>query len=108
MFAHVVTAQIAPGKVEAIVHVVRDQLSAADVHGGGHKGFYLLADREAGRLVTISLWDSREAAQQADSAASQTRADTAERIGMTAPVTEILEVVMHVAARSLLMDDGLR
>jgi len=59
VFARVVTAVLDPDKLDAAMRVSRTQLPGARQQPG-FSGFYLLADRESGRLMTISLWETQE------------------------------------------------
>ena len=59
MFARVITTQAAPGGFDGITRFAQEQLPGVAAQRG-FKGFYLLTDRDAGDLVTISLWNARE------------------------------------------------
>jgi heme-degrading monooxygenase HmoA len=59
MFARVVTAQAGPQGFDSVVDTIRDQLPGAGQQPG-FKGFYLLTDAETGKVITISLWETRE------------------------------------------------
>jgi hypothetical protein len=54
MFARVVTTDVSPNGMERATSVVHEHLPEARQQPG-FGGFYLLADREAGKLMTISL-----------------------------------------------------
>jgi heme-degrading monooxygenase HmoA len=59
MFARVITAQAGPQGFDGIIDLAREQLPGASQQPG-FKGFYLLADAETGKVVFISLWETRE------------------------------------------------
>ena len=59
MFARVITAQASTQGFDSVVGVVREQLPGARQQPG-FCGFYLLSDAESGKIMTISLWESRE------------------------------------------------
>jgi heme-degrading monooxygenase HmoA len=59
MFARVITAQTGPDGFDSVIGLGREQLPAASQQPG-FKGFYLLADAETGKVVFISLWETRE------------------------------------------------
>ena len=84
MFARVISAQTAPDGVDGAIRVAQEQLPGARGQHG-FKGFYLLADRNAGKLMTISLWDSIEDASAAETRAAQIRGQAARSIGAAAP-----------------------
>lgn len=48
----------------------------------GNTGCILLIDREGSRGVTLTLWDSEEAAQESDRNAEQSRASTVAATGV--------------------------
>jgi heme-degrading monooxygenase HmoA len=59
MFARVITAQAGPRDFGSFIDLVREQLPGASQQPGA-RGFYLLTDHETGKIITISLWETRE------------------------------------------------
>jgi heme-degrading monooxygenase HmoA len=59
MFARVITAQAGAEGFDEIIGLAEQQLPAARQRPG-FQGFYLLADDETGKLINISLWETRE------------------------------------------------
>ena len=59
MFARVNSVQTATDKLAGLLKWVEERLPAAR-EAPGFKGFYLLADPETGKVVFISLWETRE------------------------------------------------
>jgi heme-degrading monooxygenase HmoA len=59
MFAHVVTAQAEADGFGKLTRMVREQLPAIPEQPG-FRGFYLFRDPESDKLMTISLWETRE------------------------------------------------
>jgi heme-degrading monooxygenase HmoA len=59
MFARVIAAQTQPQDVDAVVGVFRDQLPGASQQPG-FIGFNLLTNAETGKVMIISLWETRE------------------------------------------------
>ncbi len=59
MFARVVTAQAAAEGFDSVTRLAREQLPAARQQPG-FRGFYVLSDPESGKLMTISLWETKE------------------------------------------------
>ena len=47
----------------------------------GSKGFITLVDRDTGKAIGISLWDSRDSMVEARNRASQLRSDSAQAAG---------------------------
>jgi heme-degrading monooxygenase HmoA len=68
MFARVISAQVAAGRLDGAIAAARQQLPAARQQPG-FKGFYLLADRKTGKLMTISLWETQEHLQAVEARA---------------------------------------
>jgi heme-degrading monooxygenase HmoA len=94
MFARVITAQVAADGLDGAIQVAQQQLPAAR-RQPGFKGFYLLADAETGKLMTISLWETREDLAAVEAQAAQIRSQAAPAIAATAPQLETYEVAMH-------------
>ena len=59
MFARVITAQAPTEGFDGTIRLVEQQLPGARQQPG-FSGYYLLTDAETGRLVVISLWETRE------------------------------------------------
>lgn len=93
MFARVITAQVGAEGFDGAVRVAQEQLPAVREQPG-FKGFYLLAEPGTGRLMTISLWETRQHVRAVEAQASQIRSQAAPAIGVTAPHVETYEVVM--------------
>jgi heme-degrading monooxygenase HmoA len=72
MFARVITAQPGSEGLDRAVRIAQEQLPAARLQPG-FRGFYLLADAESGKLMIISLWETREHAQAIEAHAAQMR-----------------------------------
>jgi heme-degrading monooxygenase HmoA len=59
MFARVITAQAGAEGFDEVVRLVQHEISGAQQRPG-FGGFYLLTDDETGKLINISLWETRE------------------------------------------------
>jgi Antibiotic biosynthesis monooxygenase len=70
MFARVITAQAGAEGFDGAIRLAEQQLPGAR-QMPGFKGYYLLTDAETGKLVIISLWETRE---QMDAVTSPGRA----------------------------------
>lgn len=81
MFAHVVAAQAAAEDFDNMTRMVREALPGIPQQPG-FRGFYLLRDPESDKLMTVSLWETRE-----DLQASVARAAGAG--GLAAALTEL-------------------
>jgi heme-degrading monooxygenase HmoA len=93
MIARVVTTDVSPGRMESVIRVADEQLPDAR-RQPGFTGFYLLADREAGKLMTISLWDSREDVLALEARAAELTSQTVRSGGMAVPDVTFFEVVV--------------
>jgi len=95
VFARVITAESAPESLAGVVQVSQQQLGAAKGQRG-FKGFYLLTDRETGKLMTISLWESLEDAQVVEGRAAPIRDEAATSMSLsTTPTLAVYEVAVH-------------
>jgi heme-degrading monooxygenase HmoA len=82
------------GRSVGMARHAQQQLPAARQHPG-FKGSYLLAGAETGKLMTISLWETREDLAAVEAQAAQIRSQAAPAIRMTTPHLETYEVAMH-------------
>ena len=88
MFARVITAQAGPQGFDSFIGIVREQLPGASQQAG-FNGFYLLTNAETGKVITISLWETRE--QMPAGIRDQALPAT----GLTPPQLETYEVTVH-------------
>jgi hypothetical protein len=61
----------------------------------GNAGGAFFIDRDAGRALTLTLWESEEAAAETDKFADQSRASTVEATGVELVERGAYEVVMQ-------------
>jgi heme-degrading monooxygenase HmoA len=94
VFARVISAQSMPEGVDGAIRIAQEQLPDARQQPG-FRGFYLLADRHAGKLVTISLWDTYDDVRAVETRAAQLRRDAAGEIGFGAPAVDVYEVAVQ-------------
>lgn len=59
MFARVITAQAGAEGFDEVVRLAQHEISGAQQRPR-FAGFYLLTDDETGKLINISLWETRE------------------------------------------------
>jgi heme-degrading monooxygenase HmoA len=81
-------------QVEEAVRVAREQFVPAAQQSGGFEGMYVLADRENGTALSITLWESREAMQTSEEQAASSRQDAAQSGGGSVIGVERYEVVL--------------
>jgi heme-degrading monooxygenase HmoA len=92
MFARVITAQAGAKGFDDIIRLAQQQLPGARQQPG-FKGFYLLTDAETGKVMTISLWGTRE--QMDTVAGGGVRDQAAPATWLTPPQLETYEVTMQ-------------
>jgi heme-degrading monooxygenase HmoA len=96
MFARVITAQAGAEGFDGTIRLAQQQLPGAR-QLPGFNGYYLLTDAEAGKVVIISLWETREQmdAVTAGAGASGVRDQGIPATGLTALHLETYEVALH-------------
>jgi heme-degrading monooxygenase HmoA len=89
MHARVTTIQGAPGKVDDVARQVQEQTLPRLQKLEGFKGFVALGDRQSGKLLGVSFWESEEALRANEQAVSDVRSAAAETAdGIVAGVEE--------------------
>ena len=89
MHARVSTIQGAPGKVDDVARQAQEQTLPQLQKMDGFKGFVALGDRQSGKMLGVSFWESEEALRASDEAASSVRSAAAETAdGIVASVEE--------------------
>ena len=95
MFAQVNSVQAATDKVAGLVTWAEERLPAFR-ETPGFKGLYLLADRQSGKIVTISLWDSEDDLRQNNEArGARVRKEASSDLGIAPAPVDIYEVVLQ-------------
>ena len=96
MFARVITAQAGPEGFGGAIGLAGQQLPGAR-QMPGFNGYYLLTDAETGKVVIISLWETREQldAVTAGAGASGIRDEGISATGLTDLHLDTYEVTMH-------------
>ncbi len=95
MFARVSTFQGPPDQTAEGIRVAREQILPTARLMDGFKGIYLLFDRESGRSLSITLWETEADMQASEAAASRARAESAEASGETVVGVERYEVALR-------------
>jgi heme-degrading monooxygenase HmoA len=88
MFARVITAQAGPQGFDSFIGLAEEQLPGASQQPG-FAGFYLLTSAETGKVMIVSLGETRE--QMPAGVQDEGRAAT----GLTPPHLETYEVIMQ-------------
>jgi heme-degrading monooxygenase HmoA len=98
VFAHVISAQTTADHVNNAIEIAKQQLPGARSQQG-YQGFYVLADRASGKLMTISLWESHEDLLAVEARAAHMRAEAAQSLATAAPPVDIYQVEIADQAR---------
>jgi heme-degrading monooxygenase HmoA len=93
MFARVIATEAAPDQLDGAITLARDQLPAA-AGQPGFRGFYLLTDAETGKVMTISLWETREQLAAVEAQAARIRRAEAPTLGAPSLSVETYEVTL--------------
>ena len=89
MHARVSTIQGAPSKVDDVARQAQEQTLPQLQKLEGFEGFVVLGDRQSGKMLGVSFWESEEALRASDEAASSVRSAAAETAdGIVAGVEE--------------------
>ena len=92
MFARVNTFSGPPDEIDAAVANIRNHVIPAAKQIPGFAGMVSLVDRETGKSIGITLWQSLEALRQSEEAASRIRNQASQTDGSTIVSVERYEV----------------
>ncbi len=97
MYARVSTIQGAPGKVDDVTRQTQEQTLPQLQKMEGFKGFVALGDKQSGKMLGVSFWESEEALRATEQAVSDVRSGAAGAAdGIVAGVEEY-EVLVNEA-----------
>lgn len=60
MFARHVTTEVKKDKLEEALKIYEESVITEGKKQEGYRGIYLLANKESGKIISISFWDSEE------------------------------------------------
>ena len=95
MYARVINSQLVSGKTDDAVSVWGDHVAPTLKQAKGFKGAYLVGDRETGKGLTITLWETKEDADAMNAALPQTLA-LFDGMFAAQPSLETYEVLLQV------------
>jgi heme-degrading monooxygenase HmoA len=96
MYARSTTMQGNPEAMDQVISYVRDRVMPLVEGMEGYVGISMLCDREAGRCVATTTWDTAEAMRASAEAVAARRTRAAEMMGGSTPEVQEWEVVaMH-------------
>ncbi|MEV0788923.1 hypothetical protein [Kribbella sp. NPDC050459] len=101
MYARSTTINAAPASVDAGIAQVRDEVMPMLLDLDGCIGLSMIVDRESGRCIATSAWQSEEAMRASDEALRPVRERIAETMGGSGPQVQEWEIaVLHRDHRS--------
>ncbi len=95
MFARVSTFQGPPDQTSKGIRVAQEQILPAARLQDGFVGIYLLYDRESGRSLAITLWETEEDMKASEEAAHRARTESARASGDVIVRVERYEVALQ-------------
>jgi heme-degrading monooxygenase HmoA len=96
MFARVTTTQGSPEQYDQNVRYIQEQLLPLLKQMPGIKGAYLLVDRQTGKGISLTLWETEEAMNASAQAANQIRAQGVAGTGSTLEGVQGYEVIGQI------------
>ena len=99
MQARVTTLELDPSRIDQTVAQLEEEDLPQWKEMDGFKGFTLLVDRQSGKLVGTSYWESADAMRASEEKIAQSRERAAETGGASAgPQVERFEVALDTMA----------
>ena len=93
MFARVQTVHQPAEKLDALSGLAREQLaSAPDL--SGFQGFYYLVDRDSGKALVISFWETEADVRRLEANNALVREQVKAEARLESPLSEIFEVAV--------------
>ena len=93
VYARVTVVQGSPEKIDQGIDSFNTQVLPAAKAVAGYKAAFLLADRQTGKGIGITIWESEDARRRGGEAVDTARAATIEAMGGTVPPVDEYEVV---------------
>ncbi len=100
MYARSTTMRVRPEALDDLVTYIRDEVMPMVTRLEGCIGLSLLTDRDTGRCITTSSWQTEEAMRGSAEQVRASRERAAERFGMTPEIDEWEIAVLHRAHRA--------
>jgi len=94
MLARVNSVQTTTDELAGLVRFAEGQLPDTR-EAPGFQGFYLLADRQSGKVVSISLWESDDDLLQFEARGAQLREGANSELGIAPTPVDLYEVVLR-------------
>ena len=98
MHARVFTFEGSPEEIDAAIELGRRQILPLQQQMAGFRGLIVLADKEAQKLVTVTLWDSEDAMRQSEESARTITRFAAQSVGGHRRALEQFDVALFELA----------
>jgi hypothetical protein len=92
VFARVSTFRGDPAQIDQGINYIRESVLPSVRPDEGLEGVYHLVDRQSGKAISITLWESEEAMRATEEEANQLRAEIANAANATIESVETYEV----------------
>ncbi len=94
MFARVSTYTGTSDELDEAIRQVRENTLPKLMQLDGYKGAYFLVDRQNGKSLSVTLWESEEAMSTSEEAANSLRTEVADALGTQMVGVERYEVAI--------------
>jgi heme-degrading monooxygenase HmoA len=96
VFARVSTFTGASDEIDEAIRQIRENVLPSVEQLDGYKGAYFLVDRQNGKSLSMTLWESEEAMRASEETANSLRSEVAEALGTQMVGVERYEVAVAV------------
>ena len=83
-----------PEQTDEGLRHVREQVLPRLQQQDGYEGFVVFSDRQSGKVIGVSFWESEQAMQASEEVGDRTRSESAEAGGATVAGVERYEVAL--------------
>lgn len=87
-------ADLAPAGLEAMIETFQGYVEELSTHPG-YEGYVVAADREQGKVMAMSLWESQEALRASDHAAEEAREERLAIAGTHDPIVDRYRIMLE-------------
>jgi hypothetical protein len=94
MHARMSTLEGPPERMDKGLRQVREHVLPLLQQQEGFKGFIAFGDRQSGKLIGVSFWESEQAMQASEEVGDRTRSDSAEAVSGSVAGVERYEVAL--------------
>jgi len=95
-----------PDRIGDVALVVREVVHPGIREENGYVGYIVLGDRETGKALGVTLWESEEARETSDAKARQIRPRVEQETGGTMRAVETYDVLLFDVRATVSTPDG--